>query len=126
MLLSNEYFRACFVSLQLLRVDFLSRNFRLSELYLQDNRLYSVAGAIAHLRSLQILYLHNNQLQNLEEVVHEFRHLTSLKILSEYCFTLGFEVACTIVLFDKPCLLAFSFSVCYRGCYLSTRVISKN
>lgn len=78
------YMFALYVWLQLLQVDFLSRNFRLSELYLQDNRLHSIAGAIAHLRSLEILFLHNNQLQNLEEVAYEFRHLTGLKILSKY------------------------------------------
>ncbi|KAJ7322373.1 hypothetical protein JRQ81_018660 [Phrynocephalus forsythii] len=70
----------------------LKHNCCLTELYLNDNEIRSIAGALRHLHSLNVLLLHNNQLKNLEMTVKELertQHLQTLNLfnnpLSEDC-----------------------------------------
>jgi Leucine-rich repeat (LRR) protein len=63
----------------------LTHNYRLRELYMQDNQLSTVTGYLAHLHGLTSLFLHNNQLQKLDLVVREFRHMHGLRYLSTHC-----------------------------------------
>ncbi|KAK7491475.1 hypothetical protein BaRGS_00017304 [Batillaria attramentaria] len=63
---------------KLRRIACLSINFRLSELYLQDNELTEITGAIGHLTCLQVLMLHNNQLTKLDKVTREFQKMQNL------------------------------------------------
>ncbi|XP_013384676.1 leucine-rich repeat-containing protein 72 [Lingula anatina] len=63
-------------------INFLANNYRLSELYLQENHLKEITGALKHLTSMEVLYLHNNQLTKLEKVVAEFRKMQNLKSLN--------------------------------------------
>ncbi len=69
---------------QLRRVQCLSNNFRISELYLQHNALVEVTGMLHHLTCLRVLLLHNNQLEKLDRVVGEFAKMQDLKTLSKY------------------------------------------
>ncbi|XP_011682052.2 leucine-rich repeat-containing protein 72 [Strongylocentrotus purpuratus] len=67
---------------KLRRINCLSINYRISELYLQDNELVSVAGLLQPLTSLQVLMLHNNQLTDLEETVNEMKAMQALHTLN--------------------------------------------
>eukprot|EP00057_Strongylocentrotus_purpuratus_P009512 XP_011663986.1 PREDICTED: leucine-rich repeat-containing protein 72-like [Strongylocentrotus purpuratus] len=67
---------------KLRRINCLSINYRITELYLQDNELVSVAGLLQPLTSLQVLMLHNNQLTDLEETVNEMKAMQALHTLS--------------------------------------------
>lgn len=55
---------------------------RLTELYLQDNKIYSIAGTMSHLTCLKVLSLHRNQLVKLEQVVKEFAFMQCLERLN--------------------------------------------
>ncbi|XP_010186851.1 PREDICTED: leucine-rich repeat-containing protein 72 [Mesitornis unicolor] len=63
-------------------LTFLVRNHCLTELYLNHNELTDISGALKHLRSLQILLLHNNQLKKLVETVKELKGMISLQTLN--------------------------------------------
>ncbi|XP_064599950.1 leucine-rich repeat-containing protein 72-like [Liolophura sinensis] len=67
---------------KLRRISCLSQNFRLAELYLQNNQLVEITGALQHLTSLQVLMLHNNQLTDLQGVIREFSKMGNLKTLN--------------------------------------------
>nr|XP_033786861.1 leucine-rich repeat-containing protein 72 isoform X2 [Geotrypetes seraphini] len=67
---------------KLRKITFLTNNYRLSELYLNNNALVDISGALRHLTTLQILMLHNNQLTNLEMTVKELREMTCLQVLN--------------------------------------------
>ncbi|XP_067417778.1 leucine-rich repeat-containing protein 72 [Emydura macquarii macquarii] len=64
------------------KLTFLINNYRLTELYLNNNELIDIAGALKHLRALQILLLHNNQLKNLDTTVKELKGMISLQTLN--------------------------------------------
>ncbi|KAM4027761.1 leucine-rich repeat-containing protein 72 isoform 2-T2 [Anomaloglossus baeobatrachus] len=64
------------------KVNFLSRNFRLTELYLNSNQLCDITGSLKHLSSLQTLMLHDNHLTNLRGSVKELRGMTDLRVLN--------------------------------------------
>nr|XP_005997596.1 PREDICTED: leucine-rich repeat-containing protein 72 isoform X3 [Latimeria chalumnae] len=64
------------------RLTCLTKNYRLTELYLNNNELFDITGALIHLTSLQILLLHNNQLTKLEETVKELREMQYLQRLN--------------------------------------------
>ncbi|NXE04642.1 LRC72 protein, partial [Lophotis ruficrista] len=63
-------------------LTFLIRNNCLTELYLNNNELTDVSGALKHLRALQILLLHNNQLKKLGKTVKELKGMISLRTLN--------------------------------------------
>ncbi|XP_025087207.1 leucine-rich repeat-containing protein 72-like isoform X3 [Pomacea canaliculata] len=67
---------------QLRYITCLSTNFRLCELYLHDNKLTEIPGALRHLTCLRVLMLHNNQLTKLEKVLSELQKMLSLQTLS--------------------------------------------
>ncbi|XP_063956720.1 leucine-rich repeat-containing protein 72-like [Lytechinus pictus] len=67
---------------KLRRINCLSINYRITELYLQDNELVSVGGLLQPLTSLQVLMLHNNQLTNLEETIAEMKAMQALNTLN--------------------------------------------
>ncbi|XP_053503678.1 leucine-rich repeat-containing protein 72 [Ictalurus furcatus] len=54
----------------------------LAELYLQNNEISSITGALRHLSCLRVLQLHNNHLFNLEETVAELRNMQQLQTLN--------------------------------------------
>ncbi|XP_041843001.1 leucine-rich repeat-containing protein 72 [Melanotaenia boesemani] len=56
-----------------------SLNCCLTELYLQNNNIKSVTGALNHLTCLQLLFLHNNQIRGLEDTVRELRRMQQLR-----------------------------------------------
>ncbi|CAI5661886.1 unnamed protein product [Oreochromis niloticus] len=56
-----------------------SINCCLTELYLQNNNIKSVSGALSHLTCLQILFLHNNWIRGLEDTMHELRRMQQLQ-----------------------------------------------
>ncbi|XP_074840767.1 leucine-rich repeat-containing protein 72 isoform X2 [Carettochelys insculpta] len=64
------------------KLTFLINNYRLTELYLNNNELKDIAGALKHLCALQILLLHNNQLKNLDTTVKELKGMISLRTLN--------------------------------------------
>ena len=57
-------------------------NFRLTEVYLQDNMLLDIVGSLRHLTGLEVLMLQGNQLKQLTDVVHELRKMQRLRVLS--------------------------------------------
>ena len=63
-------------------ISFLPHNFRLSELYISDNSLVTIAHSIRHLTGLQTLSLNNNQLARLDETVSELQNMQGLRNLS--------------------------------------------
>ncbi|NWQ72937.1 LRC72 protein, partial [Columbina picui] len=67
---------------QIQDLTFLIKNYCLTELYLNHNELTDISGALKHLCTLQILFLHNNQLQKLVETVKELKGKTSLHTLN--------------------------------------------
>ncbi|XP_077160124.1 leucine-rich repeat-containing protein 72 [Paroedura picta] len=64
------------------KLTFLKHNCYLRELYLNNNEIRNIAGALRHAHSLQILLLHNNQLKNLETTVKELKGMMSLQTLN--------------------------------------------
>ncbi|XP_072547181.1 leucine-rich repeat-containing protein 72 [Salminus brasiliensis] len=54
----------------------------IAELYLQNNEISSISGALRHLTCLRVLLLHNNRLKNLEETVAELRHTHCLQTVN--------------------------------------------
>ncbi|NXP03208.1 LRC72 protein, partial [Thinocorus orbignyianus] len=69
-------------SFQIQDLSFLTKNYCLTELYLNNNELTSISGALKHLRALQTLLLHNNQLKKLDKTVKELEGMLSLKTLN--------------------------------------------
>ncbi|KAF1406307.1 Leucine-rich repeat-containing protein 72, partial [Spheniscus humboldti] len=67
---------------QIQDLTFLFKNFCLTELYLNNNELTDISGALKHLRALQILLLHNNQLKKLDKTVKELKGMISLQTLN--------------------------------------------
>lgn len=72
-----------FLCQQLRQISCLTSNFRICELYLNDNELIEIAGSIGHLTCLQLCMLHNNQLTKLDKVTREFKRMQNLHTLSE-------------------------------------------
>lgn len=67
---------------RLSRLDHLESNFRIREVYVQDNRLVSLAG-IKNLKFLQVLMASNNQLRNLDKqlaLLERFNFLQKLDL----------------------------------------------
>ncbi|KAK5862129.1 hypothetical protein PBY51_017558 [Eleginops maclovinus] len=56
-----------------------SLNCCLTELYLQNNNIKSITGALNHLTCLQRLFLHNNQIRGLADMTHELRRMQQLQ-----------------------------------------------
>ncbi|XP_067854544.1 leucine-rich repeat-containing protein 72 isoform X2 [Heptranchias perlo] len=56
-------------------LNFLRTNSHLKELYLHNNLLTDITGALKHLKSLHILMLQNNWLTKVEQTITEFRNL---------------------------------------------------
>ncbi|KAJ7985395.1 hypothetical protein DPEC_G00351610 [Dallia pectoralis] len=50
----------------------------LTELYLQNNEIKSISGALGHLTCLRVLLLHNNQMKKLEGCMAELRNMRDL------------------------------------------------
>ncbi|XP_054048949.1 leucine-rich repeat-containing protein 72 isoform X2 [Rissa tridactyla] len=63
-------------------LTFLIKNYCLTELYLNNNELTDISGALKHLRALQILLLHSNQLKKLDKTVKELEGMISLQTLN--------------------------------------------
>ncbi|NWV32249.1 LRC72 protein, partial [Grantiella picta] len=63
-------------------LTFLIKNYCLTELYLNNNELTDISGALKHLCSLQILFLHSNELKKLGKTVKELKGMRSLHTLS--------------------------------------------
>uniref|UniRef100_A0A8C0FNW2 Leucine-rich repeat-containing protein 72 n=1 Tax=Bubo bubo TaxID=30461 RepID=A0A8C0FNW2_BUBBB len=63
-------------------LTFLIKNYCLTELYLNNNELTDISGALKHLHALQILLLHNNQLKTLGKTVKELKGIISLQTLN--------------------------------------------
>ncbi|NWI90644.1 LRC72 protein, partial [Pitta sordida] len=63
-------------------LTFLIKNYCLTELYLNNNELTDISGALKHLCSLQILFLHNNNLNKLGKTVKELKGMISLHTLN--------------------------------------------
>ncbi|XP_077346821.1 leucine-rich repeat-containing protein 72 isoform X2 [Lithobates pipiens] len=63
------------------RVNFLSTNFRLSELHLDHNELCDITGSLKHLTSLHTLMLNDNRLTQLQATVQELKRMTNLRVL---------------------------------------------
>ncbi|KAM5156851.1 leucine-rich repeat-containing protein 72 [Mantella aurantiaca] len=64
------------------KVNFLSTNFRLSELHLSHNDLCDITGSLKHLSSLHTLMLNDNRLAKLQSTVQELRRMISLRVLN--------------------------------------------
>ncbi|XP_004702886.1 leucine-rich repeat-containing protein 72 [Echinops telfairi] len=64
-------------------ITFLTRNYCLTELYLNNNAIFEITG-LHSLRSLHILMLHHNELTSLEGTVKELKGMLNLKILTLY------------------------------------------
>ncbi|XP_075070183.1 leucine-rich repeat-containing protein 72 isoform X2 [Mixophyes fleayi] len=64
------------------RIHFLWNNFRLSELYLNNNGLCDITGCLKHLTSLHTLMLHDNHLAKLQTTVQELKGMSNLRILN--------------------------------------------
>ncbi|XP_035390331.1 leucine-rich repeat-containing protein 72 [Electrophorus electricus] len=54
----------------------------LAELYLQNNEITSISGALWHLTCLRVLMLHNNQMKDLEETVSELKNMQCLQTIN--------------------------------------------
>ncbi|NXD81162.1 LRC72 protein, partial [Halcyon senegalensis] len=67
---------------QIQDLTFLIKSYCLTELYLNNNDLTDISGALKHLSALQILLLHNNQLKKLSKTVKELKGMISLQTLN--------------------------------------------
>ncbi|XP_070565614.1 leucine-rich repeat-containing protein 72-like [Ptychodera flava] len=76
---------------KLRRINCLKVNYRLAELYLENNQLVDISGSLGHLTSLRKLMLQRNQLTKLEQTVREFRAMQSLKVLNLFSNPLAQE-----------------------------------
>ncbi|KAM8869750.1 leucine-rich repeat-containing protein 72 isoform 1-T3 [Spinachia spinachia] len=56
-----------------------SLNCCLTELYLHNNNIPSISGALKHLTCLRVLLLHNNRLRGLEDTMSELRRMQQLR-----------------------------------------------
>ncbi|TMS10618.1 Leucine-rich repeat-containing protein 72 [Larimichthys crocea] len=56
-----------------------SLNCCLTELYLHNNSIKSISGALNHLTCLRLLFLHNNQIRGLDDTMHELRRMQQLQ-----------------------------------------------
>ena len=56
---------------------------RITELYLQNNDICDITGALSHLPCLRVLMLQKNQLPDLYGTLHEIKSLLSLEIVSK-------------------------------------------
>ncbi|XP_067854535.1 leucine-rich repeat-containing protein 72 isoform X1 [Heptranchias perlo] len=63
-------------------LNFLRTNSHLKELYLHNNLLTDITGALKHLKSLHILMLQNNWLTKVEQTITEFRNLRWMHTLN--------------------------------------------
>nr|KAF6418919.1 leucine rich repeat containing 72 [Rousettus aegyptiacus] len=64
-------------------ITFLTRNYCLTELYLNNNAIFEIEG-LHYLPSLHILLLHHNELTNIAATVKELKGMLNLKTLSLY------------------------------------------
>ncbi|XP_020919618.1 leucine-rich repeat-containing protein 72 [Sus scrofa] len=64
-------------------ITFLTRNYCLAELYLNNNAIFDIEG-LHYLPSLHILLLHHNELTNIDATVKELKGMLNLKTLSLY------------------------------------------
>ncbi|XP_063780484.1 leucine-rich repeat-containing protein 72 [Pseudophryne corroboree] len=64
------------------RINVLGNNFRLSELYLNNNELCDITGSLKHLTSLHTLMLNGNHLTKLQATVKELKGMSNLRILN--------------------------------------------
>ncbi|KAM3929247.1 leucine-rich repeat-containing protein 72 [Leptodactylus fuscus] len=67
---------------QISKVNFLGKNFRLTELYLNGNELCDITGSLRHLTSLHTLMLNDNHLTDLETTTRELKAMTNLRVLN--------------------------------------------
>eukprot|EP00794_Sanderia_malayensis_P017028 gene17028-18742_t len=67
---------------KLRRIKGLDSNYHLTELYLQNNMLVDINGALQHLACLKVLLLQRNQLTVLTDVIHELRNILDLENLN--------------------------------------------
>ncbi|XP_023776358.1 leucine-rich repeat-containing protein 72 [Cyanistes caeruleus] len=72
-------------------LTFLTKNYYLTELYLNNNELTDISGALKHLCSLQILFLHNNELRKLGKTVKELKEMISLQTLNLFQNPLAYD-----------------------------------
>ncbi|NXV09844.1 LRC72 protein, partial [Cettia cetti] len=72
-------------------LTFLIKNYYLTELYLDNNKLTDISGALKHLCSLQILFLHNNELKKLGKTVKELKGMISLQTLNLFQNPLAYD-----------------------------------
>ncbi|XP_064532018.1 leucine-rich repeat-containing protein 72 [Pseudopipra pipra] len=72
-------------------LNFLIKNYCLTELYLNNNELTDISGALKHLCSLQILFLHNNELKKLGKTVKELKGMISLHTLNLFQNPLAYD-----------------------------------
>jgi len=90
---------------RILKVDFLQKNYQLTELYLQENMIISIAGALKHLTCLQVLLLHANQLTCKHSTISELKHMLTLKTLNLFGNPLSQEEDYRLyVIFNVPSL----------------------
>lgn len=64
------------------RLPFLLNCHSISEIYLQNNLLKSVDQLFRHLKNLKLLFLHENELSDLNEVANELSYLKNLQNLN--------------------------------------------
>ncbi|NWY41892.1 LRC72 protein, partial [Sylvia atricapilla] len=76
---------------QIQDLTFLIKNYSLTELYLNNNELTDISGALKHLCSLQTLFLHNNELKKLDKTVKELKGMISLKTLNLFQNPLAYD-----------------------------------
>ncbi|NXD20048.1 LRC72 protein, partial [Spelaeornis formosus] len=72
-------------------LTFLIKNYYLTELYLNNNELTDISGALKHLCSLQVLFLHNNELKKLGKTVEELKGMISLQTLNLFQNPLAYD-----------------------------------
>ncbi|XP_071955088.1 leucine-rich repeat-containing protein 72-like [Antedon mediterranea] len=67
---------------RLRHITCLTKNYHMTELYLQDNELVDINGALGHLTCLHTIMMQNNQLTKLEQTVKEFKAMQNLRVLN--------------------------------------------
>ncbi|NWV30131.1 LRC72 protein, partial [Origma solitaria] len=72
-------------------LTFLIKSYCLTELYLNNNELTDISGALKHLCSLQILFLHSNELKKLGKTVKELKGMRSLQTLNLFQNPLAYD-----------------------------------
>ncbi|NXA13772.1 LRC72 protein, partial [Sapayoa aenigma] len=78
---------------QIQDLTFLVKNYCLTELYLDNNELTDISGALKHLCSLRVLFLHNNDLKKLGKTVKELKGMISLHTLNLFQNPLAYDPA---------------------------------